>query len=115
MEFYNTEIEHRKLFEYPPFMDIVLIELSGEYLKNVKKDADTMYEILNKNNNIYKVFSPRSPYIQKINNKYKINIIIKCKLSKIFFKTFYEKINEYEKIKGKNISTIITKNPIFIG
>ncbi|MEG0872782.1 MAG: primosomal protein N' [Clostridia bacterium] len=112
--FYNAEIEHRKNFGYPPFLNLLLFEIIGEDLTQVKKQADILYEILYKEkSNIYKVFSPKSPYIQRINNKYRINIIMKTKLTNEFYKNIYEKLDEYNKFK-KGVNMIVTVNPIFI-
>ncbi len=114
--FYEKEIEYRKIFEYPPFMDIILFEFVGNDLKQVKEESDKMYNILNSDDKeLYKVFSPKSPYIQKINNKYRINIIIKTKVNTELYNEVYRKIGQYNKIKNKNISLIVSKNPLFIG
>ena len=111
-EFYEKEISFRKNFEYPPFVDLVLFELSSKDLNRLKMEADTFYKILkNNNSNLYKVFSPKSPFVQKINNKFRINILIKTKLNKSSYNEIYKKIREYEKIKKKDINFVISKNP----
>ncbi len=114
--FYNQEIKYRQMFEYPPFMDILLFEFVGENLNIVRETSNTMYEILKADNEeTYKVFSPKSPYIQKINNKYRINIIIKTKITSDIYKDIYSKIERYNKIKKINVSMLVSKNPLFIG
>ena len=76
-EFFEKEIEYRKTFGYPPFIDILLFEISGANLQDVKIDAEKLYNILNYNNqNEYRVFSPKSPYIQKLNNRFRVNVMI---------------------------------------
>ena len=71
IEFYEKEIKHRKKFGYPPFIDIVLFEISGRNFYLVKSEIDRLYNILNsENTGIYKVFNPKAPFIQKINNKF---------------------------------------------
>lgn len=64
---------------------------------------------------MYKVFSPKSPYIEKVNNKYRVNIIIKCKINSELLKTIYINLEKFNKIKGKQTKVIVTKNPIYIG
>ena len=116
VDFYNKEIEHRERFGYPPFLDIVLFEISGKDFLAVKEQADRLYNILSKNtDNLYKVYTPRTPFIQKLNNKYRINIITKLKLNTMSYKKIYEKLNEYTKIKKNGINLVVTKNPIYIG
>ena len=105
IEFYEKEIKHRKKFGYPPFIDIVLFEISGRNFYLVKSEIDRLYNILNsENTGIYKVFNPKAPFIQKINNKFRVNIIVKTKLNTNSYNKLYEKIN-----------MVVTRNPIFIG
>lgn len=115
IEFFNKEIEYRKTFGYPPFIDILLFEISGQNLQDVKKDAEKLYDILNLNNqNEYRVFSPKSPYIQKLNNRFRINVMIKARLNTKIYNDVYSKIKIFNTKKLKNTSLSITKNPIFI-
>lgn len=74
-----------------------------------------MYEILSLNKNSgYTVFSPKTPFIQKINNKYRINILMKTKISSNLYKVLYQKIDMYNKSRSKDVSMIVTKNPLYI-
>ena len=116
IDFYEKEIEYRKNFNYPPFLNIVLFEISGKELSFVKQESDRLYDILNKGNKVeYKVFSPKSPYIQKINNKFRINIVMKTNLTKAFYENMYANISIYNKNRKKDVSMQITVNPTFIG
>lgn len=115
IDFFDKEIEYRKTFGYPPFIDILLFEISGVNLQDVKDDAEKLYNILNYNNqNEYRVFSPRSPYIQKLNNKFRVNVLVKAKLNTKIYSQMYGKIKIYNTKKKKNTLLSITKNPIFI-
>ncbi len=115
IEFFEKEIEYRKTFGYPPFIDILLFEISGMNLQDVKDDAEKLYNILNYNNqNEYRVFSPRSPFIQKLNNRFRVNVLVKAKLNTKIYSQMYGKIKIYNTKKKKNTSLSITKNPIFI-
>lgn len=115
-DFYEKEIEYRKTFGYPPFINIVLFEVSGRNFSYVKEEANRLYDVLVKNNdNLYKVYSPKSPFIQKINNKFRINIIMKSMLDSNSYKNIYEKLNEYELKRKSGVSLTVTKNPTYIG
>ena len=46
-EFYDKEIEGREIFKYPPFCDMLLIELSGHFKHDVMKDSNKFYDIFN--------------------------------------------------------------------
>lgn len=114
-EFFDREIEYRKTFGYPPFIDILLFELSGKDLNELKKDSNDLYNILNFNsNNEYRVFSPKSPYIQKINNRFRINVMVKARLNSKIYSMIYEKLTKFNANKNSKTTLIITKNPIFI-
>lgn len=114
-DFFEKEIEYRKTFGYPPFIDILLFEVSGTSLQDVKNDAEKLYNILNYNNqNEYRVFSPKSPYIQKLNNRFRVNVMIKARLNTKIYSDIYSKVKTYNLKKKKDTSLSITKNPIFI-
>ena len=116
IEFYEKEIKHRKKFGYPPFIDIVLFEISGRNFYLVKSEIDRLYNILNsENTGIYKVFNPKAPFIQKINNKFRVNIIVKTKLNTNSYNKLYEKIKIFNKTKKNGVNIVVTRNPIFIG
>lgn len=112
VEFYNLEIDFRKMFQYPPFMDLVLFELSSKDLNLLKKECEILYNILSEEKSgIYKVYSPKSPFVQRINNRYRMNILLKSKLNSESYNLIYSKIKKYEKIKNKNVNFVVSKNP----
>lgn len=114
--FYEREIEYRNLMKYPPFMDIVLFEISGTDLEVVRNEMKRLYEILNQEQTgIYKVYQPRAPFVQKINNRYRMNIVMKTKLNTASYQVIYEKMNQFQKKKKKDIRFTVTRNPMFIG
>ena len=115
LEFFDKEIEYRKTFGYPPFIDILLFEISGKDLQGVKEDAEKMYNILNYDNqNEYRVFSPKSPFIQKLNNRFRINVMVKARLNTKIYSKIYAKIKVFNLKKRRDTSISITKNPTFI-
>lgn len=112
--FYEKEIEYRKLFNYPPFSDIVLFELSSIDFNVVKRESERLYNILNNGNAMYKVFSPKSPFVRKINKKYRINVLLKTKLNKEVYTQIYQKLNLFEKNRDKLLNITVSKNPTSI-
>lgn len=112
VDFYNLEIDFRKMFQYPPFMDLVLFELSSKDLNLLKKECEILYNILSEEKSgIYKVYSPKSPFVQRINNRYRMNILLKSKLNSESYNLIYSKIKKYKKIKNKNVNFVVSKNP----
>lgn len=52
--------------------------------------------------------------MQKINNKYRINVMIKTKISKAVMEKIYSNLNEYLKKASSKVSFSITRNPVNI-
>ena len=79
MKFYKQEIEYRRVLKYPPFCDIIKLEVNGIEEKNVKKTITEIYEkILKTNIQETQIFAPMPSPISKIKNRYRWRIIIKC-------------------------------------
>ena len=115
-EFYEKEIKYREIFEYPPFYDILLFELHSPDLNLLKKEAVNLYNILDKKNELkhFKIFSPKAPHIQKLNNTFRINVLVKTKLNTDVYRYIYKKLNEFEKKCSKKVFLSVIKNPISI-
>lgn len=114
-DFYEKEIEYREKFNYPPFIDLVQFELSSKNYTLLKNESQKLYEMLLVNSDgIYKVYSPKSPFVQRINNKFRINILLKANINNSFYNLIYRKIKEYDKLKNSEVNLSISKNPMYI-
>ncbi len=79
LKFYNQEIMLRKVLKYPPFCDIIKIEVSDLQEKNVGEIINAIYEnLLSFNDKSMLIYSPMPAPINKIKNRYRWRIIIKC-------------------------------------
>ena len=113
--FYNMEIEFRSYATYPPFCDMMLIELVSLSKYAVQNDSSVLYNLLKKfDSDEFKVMSPKAPYISKVNNKYSMQIIIKTKISDKVLNIIYQNLQEYDKIHNRDVHISVTKNPLFI-
>ena len=113
--FYNTEIMIRKQLKYPPFCDIILIGFSSENENCVMESAKFMYKIL-KNKIINEklkiiLYKPVPAPIDKIKNKVRWRIIIKCKFDDEIIQSINKALKELESINLKNVKTTIDVNP----
>lgn len=103
--FYEEEIALRKVLVYPPFCDICVIGLSSMFEKSVKKASDEFVMIMDRKINELKldiplrVLGPSKCDIEKINNKYRYRIIIKCKNSHTFRQFISDVLKEALKSK----------------
>ena len=113
--FYNTEIIIRKQLKYPPFCDIILIGFSSENEKNVIESARFMYmslknKIINEKLQII-LYKPVPAPIDKIKNKIRWRIIIKCKFNNEIIEALNTSLKDLNSKKLKDVKTIIDLNP----
>lgn len=113
--FYNTEIAIRKQLKYPPFCDIILIGFTSTDEEEVKNTSEIIHEYLKKRvmqENIGIILYKALPSpINKIKNKYRWRILIKCKFSYDIIKLIDETIDKYYNLKKKNTRITIALNP----
>lgn len=89
-EFFDTEVEVRKALKYPPFCDIIVAEMSSKNKNELLKVASTIHaylkdRVINEKFGVL-LYSPVPSPIDKIKDRYRMRIIIKCK--------YDEKIND---------------------
>ena len=106
ISFYNSEIEFRKIFNYPPFTKLLTIEIKNMNKDKLMMDSSKVYDIFLNNNDLYKIYSPKAPYIEKVNNYFRINILIKCNLNTNVYRKIYENLSKCNKLNSKISLTI---------
>lgn len=97
--------------KYPPFCDIIMLGVTGEEKKEVQKISDLLYDffkqkILKENAKIL-LYKPGPSPIEKIKNKYRWRIIIKCKFGDDIIVLINDALNEFGKMKKKDSSKVI--------
>ncbi len=112
--FYDTEITTRKIMTYPPYCDMVTINVSSAF-KDLAKD--TAQEIFNNLKNAVNgefsevkmvILGPSAASIPKISNRYRFRMIIKTRNNK----QFRELVRKATAVKFKNdISVSVDINP----
>lgn len=108
--FYDTEIELRKQLKYPPFCDIIMIGISGSNENHVANTSTKIFKLLNKyKNSTFNVFKPMPAPIDKIKNKYRWRIIVKCNLSNNILDIISSSINL--KLGNSDTRVIVDVNP----
>lgn len=117
-KFYNIEMSNRKELNYPPFSRLGLIRIEGKSLDLVKKEIYKVYKILQKKIKLQNILGPAPSPIEKIQNKFRWQILIKSnrdtdrngnKMRKAI-----ASINENKKKFNKNIRLIINIDPLSI-
>ena len=112
-DFYESEVTIRKQLKYPPFCDIIMLSFSGISDQNVISESKKIYQYLKKRvigENIGIIlYSPVPSPIDKIKNKYRYRIIIKCLYRDDINKLLQDMLSENE-IK-KDVRLSIEINP----
>jgi primosomal protein N' (replication factor Y) len=88
-DFYDQEIEHRKLFFYPPFSRLVKLIYKNRDINIAQKKVDDLSRKIKEvslGNGEIEIIGPSPAFSPKINNNYIFQIIIKIKNEKISIK-----------------------------
>ena len=93
-----------------------MIEITGKDKAKVANETKKLYDIFSKtkSSNI-QIYSPKTPYIGKVNNKYRMQIILKSNIDNKVLDLVYENLNFYDKIKDRSVTVSVSKNPVRLG
>ena len=113
-KFYQIESKIRKTLKYPPFCDIIVLDFSSLNKHEIKRDTKKLHQYL-KNRIINEKFgvllySPLPCPVEKINDRYRWRIIIKCIYDEKMNKLLKETLEEFYKFKT-NTRLSIKQNP----
>lgn len=104
-EFYNEEIMLRHALTYPPFCDICVIgfacELESKAITASNWFVGRMKEYIHKNeiNTPLRALGPAPCILERINNKYRYRLILKCKNTKAFRKMIRDLLLDFYREK----------------
>ena len=113
--FYNTEINIRKELKYPPFCDIITISMSSKNKNELEKTIKNIHIFL-KNKVISEKFgvllySPVTCPIDKIKDRYRMRVLIKCLYDEKMNKLINEMMNYFYGKKNNNCRLSVELNP----
>ena len=117
-KFYEGEIAIRRELSYPPFCDMVQLTLTAEdeplLFKEAKHLSDSILERLK--GEIGKlpfvVFGPFEANVYKLNEKYRMRMVVKCKLNKTTRALFHDILCEFSAVK--DVTLAIDLNPLTV-
>ena len=92
-KFYEEELKERKLFSYPPFSHLLLIEVKD---KDKIKAMENAKEISKKLKGNFEIFGPSFAPIEKIKNFYRVRMLLKSKKRENFREVF-EILEDFKK------------------
>ena len=113
--FYNTEIGIRKALKYPPFCDIIVLKMTSKNqneLKNVARKIHTYLKnrVINEKFGVI-LYSPVPCPIDKIKDRYRMRILIKCLYDEKVNDLLNGAMDEYYNLKLDTTRLNIEVNP----
>ena len=115
--FYKDEIRLRKQLRFPPFCDIALLTLTSPNEKELLRAStilSTRFSELVKEeyNDIPLIaYGPFEAPVYKVENKFRMRMVVKCRLNKKSRALFSALLKEFSKSGAKNLSLSIDLNP----
>lgn len=116
-EFYEREIQLRKELCFPPFCDIAVISLSSTLEKELKKMSAFLSEQISTlskqsfSDIPLVVFGPFEAPVYKVENKYRLRTVIKCRLNKRSREFFSTILKNFAKLNNKFVNISVDFNP----
>ena len=111
MKFYNQEIKLRNVLKYPPFCDIIKLEVSDFDENTAHGIINAIYDnLLKSNENNMQIYSPMPSPINKIKNRYRWRIIIKCILGNNIINKINLCVNSIKISNNTRISIDVNSN-----
>ena len=115
--FYEEEIRLRKALVFPPFCDIALLTLIATEENYVMRGTKFLNEQLQKAlSGDYRdvslvVFGPFEAPVYKVENKYRMRMVIKCRLNKRSRALFSEILSSFSNFRERDLILSVDFNP----
>ncbi len=117
--FYEGEIALRRELKYPPFCDIVTLTVTGTDEKEVLREAKTLSDAILRElqgdigKQPFMVFGPFEASVYRVNEKYRMRIVVKCRLNKQSRAMFGRLLAEFS-VKAKETVVSVDFNPMTV-
>ncbi len=117
-KFYEGEIAIRRELSYPPFCDMVSLTVTSGDESELFRAANKLSDLLiSKLKGEYAglpfvVFGPFEAQIYKMNQKYRMRMVVKCKLTKKTRELFRELLSEFS--LERKVSLTVDLNPLSV-
>jgi primosomal protein N' (replication factor Y) len=111
-KFYEGEIGIRKELSYPPFCDIVSLTVTSSEDRRAVEDSRELLDMILKNlegkldDLPFSVFGPFEAGVYKLNEKYRMRIVVKCKLNSRVRAMFSSVLCEFNSSRSESTLSI---------
>ncbi len=118
VSFYKSEIAVRQELSYPPFCDMAQLTLTshdeGELSECGVRLSEVIKEkLLGRYSSLpFIVFGPFEAQVYKLNEKYRLRMVVKCRLNKETRRFFHELLLEFS--KNRTVTLAIDLNPLTV-
>ncbi len=116
-EMYENEIALRRSLLFPPFCDLLLFTLSSEAENELMAAANSLAELINTVNSqkypslSVALFGPMEAPLYKINEIYRVRLVVKCRFGPMTRKMIAEIYTEFCRTVGGKITVSVDVNP----
>ena len=116
--FYEGEIAIRRELSYPPFCDMVQLTLTGEDEMELFRESKNLSDGIIKRlkgeygKQPFIVFGPFEAQVYKVNEKYRMRMVVKCKLNSLSRALFRELLLEFSSKRG--VTLAVDLNPLTV-
>ena len=117
-KFYQGEIAVRRELSYPPFCDMVALTLTSEsepeLFKAAKKLSDSMITKLKEEyaGIPFTVFGPFEAQVYRLNEKYRMKMVVKCRLNASSRRLFHALLCEF--MQERRVTLAVDLNPLSV-
>jgi primosomal protein N' (replication factor Y) len=113
-DFYDYELNQRKIAAYPPFSHLVHIILEGKDYEKLEKFSEKLTEFIFsiKPSSTY-VLGPVPSQIKKIRNRFRFSILLKSKSRKSLNKLAFKVVKSFIKVSGIDIKVDVDPVNLF--
>ena len=115
--FYNSEIRLRRALIFPPYCDIALLNLTSADEKQALQGAKRLRETLNNlahtdfSDVQMIVFGPFESPVYKVDGKYRMRVVVKCRLNKRSRALFATLLTDFSKGSRDQVTLAVDFNP----
>ena len=115
--FYKNEIRLRRQLRFPPFCDIALMTLTSSSEKELLKASTILSKkfselVKNEYSDIPLIaYGPFEASVYKVENKYRMRMVVKCRLNKRSRSLFSALLKEFSGSGAKGLTLSIDFNP----
>lgn len=115
--FYEGEIKLRETLKFPPFCDIAAFTVTSDDESNAFTAATSLFEYLKENalksfsHEYFNMFGPFEAPIYKLNEKYRVRIVVKYKNSKLIRAMFREAMVDFGQKFPSTVTVAVDLNP----